>query len=561
MITFLVARGFDFTVRPLLGEVCAPQVNVSSYDDTLPKHSLVKATYVFTDLDRLGVNELIDAARLYRRLQESGCRVLNNPATARKRFALLRGLYLRGSNPFNVYFADEGRSDFRFPVFIRVADQHDGPLTRLISDQAELETAIDAASVAGIPLSTIIIVEYAAEPIRPGVFRKGSIQRVGKRLITTINWHGDDWLVEGDQYALTDEALYDEELSMVREDRYASEASEAFEFANIEYGRMDFSLVDGRLCVYEINMNPTLVAPGPHSAPQRMESSRLRWSRFLDALHAIDTKEEAVEVEVHGLSIEAWNQAASLYPALRVPRRRLGQDRRALSRHREQHHDPEMALRYAKEAVAANPRGLMEHKYLAQLLSSQGQAERAVAAARKAVELSKQLPQYILLANILLKFERYAEARDAAEKAIELSTGEWEPHLLLSKTLLRLGEVEHAHRSAMRGHDLGLREPRACLWYETINERLGEEYLKAGRFAEARNCLQIASAGTRADTMTHLHLTKACLRLGDLRGALRASGRAARRDLRGVLRASGLAAKREVVRFLSRNAVPGSPAQ
>ena len=200
MISIIVARGFEFTLERLLSDPSAPHVSPLFYDETLQKRALAKATYIFTDLDRLSVRELIAAARLYRRLQESGCRVLNDPATVRKRFALLRGLYLAGFNPINIYLADEGWSKVKFPVFIRVADAHDGPLTDLIHDQAELETALEAAVVAGIPRSTIVIVEYAAEPIRPGIYRKSSIHRVGERLITTINWHARDWRVKGDEY-------------------------------------------------------------------------------------------------------------------------------------------------------------------------------------------------------------------------------------------------------------------------------------------------------------------------------------------------------------------------
>ena len=528
MICFLVARGFDFTLTPLLSDPSAPRVKVLSYDEALQKRASVKATYIFTDLDRLSVNELIDAARLYRRLQESGCRVLNDPATVRKRFALLRGLYLRGLNPFNVYLAGEGGSGFKFPVFIRVADGHDGPLTKLIADRAELATAIEAASVAGIPLSAIVIVEYAAEPIRPGIYRKGSIHRVGTRLVTTINWHGDDWLVEGDQYALTDEALYDEELSMVRENPYASEASEVFEFANIEYGRMDFGIVEGRLCVYEINTNPTVIAPGPHSVPQRMESSRLRWSRFLDALRAIDTEEDAAEFDVQGQSVEAWNRASKLYPALRVPRRRLSQERRELSKEHERRGDFEPALRHAEEAVAANPRDALGFSRLAKLLSTQGRAEQSVAAARKAVELSPEASQYLLLAKVLLAAGGDAEARDCAQRATALSPEDWEPHLLLSEILWRLGAEEEAHRSARRAAELSSSETRVSIWRTAVSRRLGEKHLAAGRYAEARDCLQEAFAG-------HLHLSEARLKRGNYRGALCAAVSATRTKAKSLL--------------------------
>jgi Flp pilus assembly protein TadD len=520
MICFIVARGFQSTLKPLLCEPAAPHVTPLFYDETLQKPALANATYIFTDLDRLSVDELIAAARLYRRLQESGCRVLNDPATVRKRFALLRGLHLGGFNPNNIHLADEGWSKVKFPVFIRVADGHDGPLTDLIHNQAELETALEAAVVAGIPRSTIVIVEYAAEPIRPGLYRKSSIHRVGERLITAINWHARDWRVKGDEY-VADEALYDEELSMVRENRYASQAWEAFKFANIEYGRMDFGVVKGRLCIYEINTNPTHFSPGQHSVPQRMESSRLRWSRFLEALHAIDTEENSAEIEVEGSSVEAWNRASKLCPKLRVPRRLLSQEQ-------ERRGNLELALRYAEEALAANPSSPAWFNRLAKLLDKQGRPEQAVAAVRKALELSpKEGPHYVLLANILLKAGRYAEARDCAEEAITLRAESWEPYLLLSEAQWRLGALEDAHRSARRAAELNSEEPSVSKWWRTVSQHLADKYLKAGRYAEARDCLREAIVGAEANGISHFLLSEACLKLGDFRGALRAAARAA----------------------------------
>jgi hypothetical protein len=136
----------------------------------------------------------METARLYRRLKDGGCRVLNDPARVRTRFALLRGLYRVGLNPINAYLVEENLAP-RFPVFIRVADRHDSPLSDLIYDQAELDRAISAATVAGVPRSTILIVEYAAEPIRPGVFRKSSVFRIGDHLVRDVNWHGSSWMV------------------------------------------------------------------------------------------------------------------------------------------------------------------------------------------------------------------------------------------------------------------------------------------------------------------------------------------------------------------------------
>lgn len=447
MICFVVARGFEFTLKPVLSDPSAPRVSMLTYDKVLAKPALANATYIFSDVDRLSVPDLTRAAQLFRRLQEGGCRVLNDPATVRKRFALLRGLYLAGLNPYNIHLADEGRSKVKFPVFIRVADGHEGPLTDLISDPTELETAIEAAVVGGIPRSTIVIVEYAAEPVRPGIYRRSSVYRVGDRLITTVNWHTSDWRVKGDQIGLADEALYDEELITVRENRYASHASEAFKFANIEYGRMDFGFVEGRVCVYEINTNPTIFPPWAHSVPQRAESSRLRWTRFLEALHAIDTKEGSAKIGVRGLSVESWDRAAKLYPSLRVPRQQLSKEQKRRGNF-------ELALRYAEEVVAASPSGLAFAR-VAKLLDRLGRTEQALAAARKALERSPQdEARSVFLAKILMRARRYAEARDCLQQATAGAKASNNSHLLLGEACLNLGDFRGAWRATARAAEL-----------------------------------------------------------------------------------------------------------
>jgi hypothetical protein len=51
--------------------------------------------------------------------------------------------------------------------------------------------------------------------------------------------------------------------------------------------------------------------------------------------------------------------------------------------------------------------------------------------------------------------------------------------------------------------------------------------LRAGRYAEARDCLQEATAGATANGVGNLLLGEACLHLGDYWGAWHATARAA----------------------------------
>ena len=142
MICFLVCRGYGFTVRPLQQDLDAPEITILPYGQVLRESTLPKATYVFVDIDRLNSAELVGAGRLFRRLAAGGCRVLNDPARVLTRFPLLRTLNRCGINGFDVFSIEEADKPKRFPVFIRIADDHVGPVTDLIEDQETLERAI-----------------------------------------------------------------------------------------------------------------------------------------------------------------------------------------------------------------------------------------------------------------------------------------------------------------------------------------------------------------------------------------------------------------------------------
>ncbi len=56
--------------------------------------------------------------------------------------------------------------------------------------------------------------------------------------------------------AIATAKLYTEEYELVATHRFAEAMRPVFEIAGVEYGRVDFGLVDGRPQIYEINSNP-----------------------------------------------------------------------------------------------------------------------------------------------------------------------------------------------------------------------------------------------------------------------------------------------------------------
>jgi hypothetical protein len=247
-----------------------------------------RATYVFTDLDRLPLWRVRQAAMIYRQLREGGARVLNDPARVPSRFGLLRGLYRRGINSFNAYRVEEGLIPQRWPVFLRSEGEHTAPLSGLMQDWDQVRRAVDAAVTNGAPVTSLLLVEYAAEPVAPGLFRKLSVFRIGDTYFAAHCVHEGSWLVKYGAKGIASPELYQDELRLIRENPFEAALKPAFELARIEYGRADFGLVDGKVEIYEINTNPHVEFPTEHPSPFRVESYPMFRDKFYEALGRVE---------------------------------------------------------------------------------------------------------------------------------------------------------------------------------------------------------------------------------------------------------------------------------
>src|ERR1700709_2185115 len=98
MIRFLQSRGHSYTAKSAKKAQDAPRISVMNYDALIRARRLAHATYLFTDLDRLGFWDLEHVSHLYLEMKKAGLRVLNNPTIARSRYPLLRALRAAGLN-------------------------------------------------------------------------------------------------------------------------------------------------------------------------------------------------------------------------------------------------------------------------------------------------------------------------------------------------------------------------------------------------------------------------------------------------------------------------------
>jgi len=140
----------------------------------------------------------------------------------------------------------------------------------------------------GESLRGLVVIEYCAEPVRPGIFRRYGAFRVGDAIHLDHAVTQDNWNVKGGAAGLATEAMYRQDDLDIRANRYADVMNRVFDVAGIDYGRADFGLVDGRPQVYEINTNPSMSLPPRH--PSKIRSATLQFGRerFAELLWRID---------------------------------------------------------------------------------------------------------------------------------------------------------------------------------------------------------------------------------------------------------------------------------
>jgi len=291
MITFLVTGEHDYTIGPLKRGfgVPVPEVSSLSYEQVSREASLPSGTYVFSDLERLSDAELLWVSDVFRCVAAApGSRALNDPAHVRVRYGLLRALNAAGLNRFDAYRADGVPRPRRFPVFVRRQSDHDAALSDLLPDQDALDTCLESLMAKGESLRGLVVIEFCAEPVHPGVFRRYGAFRVGDAVHLDHVVTQDSWNVKGGTAGLATEEMYRQDDLDIRANRFVEEMRKVFDIAGIDYGRADFGVVDGTPQVYEINTNPSMSFPPHHASKTRSATLQFARERFAELLWWID---------------------------------------------------------------------------------------------------------------------------------------------------------------------------------------------------------------------------------------------------------------------------------
>jgi hypothetical protein len=235
---------------------------------------------IWTDFDRLDAEQRTEAARVRSEIQKENLTQLNHPLHSEQRFDMLKRLHRDGFNRFAVRRPGQSLDGLRYPVFLR--DEAGALKTppSLLPDRASLESAL-----ANLPQSMIspMIVEFGAQPGADGYYRKYGAYRVGERIFPQHCFISRNWFLKYSD-SLTPEH-YAEHLAYTDTNPHAGDLVKLFDAAKIEYGRIDYTIVDGRLQVFEINTNPAVLGQAPTPEDRFDQSPYAR--RHIDALLAL----------------------------------------------------------------------------------------------------------------------------------------------------------------------------------------------------------------------------------------------------------------------------------
>ncbi|TPM28274.1 hypothetical protein [Mesorhizobium sp. B2-3-4] len=263
-IYYFCTRQHAYTMGVLLGYYdhgLGEKVRIIPYEHVARLGAVAPGTFIFTDFERLLPPQMQDVTSLYARIARLNpdLPLLNNPAAVLGRFDLLKRLKANGFNDFDVHRLDQRGEIGRFPVFLRWESRHDPPLTGLIDSADGLEKAIAAMPRAVRENPDVMIVEFGAAPSADGRFRKYSAFKVGDDIYAQHCFSSHSWYIKFAEAILGD-AERAESRAYAEENPHAAQLDRIFAVAGIDYGRIDYCIVDGRIQTFEINNNPTVMS-------------------------------------------------------------------------------------------------------------------------------------------------------------------------------------------------------------------------------------------------------------------------------------------------------------
>jgi hypothetical protein len=231
---------------------------VVHYEDLVHQVEFPGGTYVLAALDQLSPANADLLFEIYQQLKDvPGVRFLNKPKKTLQRFQLLTELNQRRLNEFRVARVTADLTNLRFPVFIRSERLHEGALSPLLNSEREIHQALGRLLVQGHKPKELLVIEFCDTADESGYYRKYAAFVVGKRVIPRSLNYGREWMLKHSQTEFT-LPMVNEELEYALQNPHQEQLMKIFELAHVEYGRIDYSIKNGRVQTWEINLDPTI---------------------------------------------------------------------------------------------------------------------------------------------------------------------------------------------------------------------------------------------------------------------------------------------------------------
>lgn len=293
MIYYLVTRKHAYTMGEYVeswGKSIAANVRVVPYGALPANRDLPLGTYVFSDLERLGAPQRPIVTSFADQLVKAGARVLNHPARSLRRGALLQRLHDEGVNRFRAHPATDFGPSVRYPVFVREENQHTGALSRLLDTPAEVRQVLLLLTLEGYDPQNLLVVEFCETAASDGVYRKYSAFRVGDRIFPRHVLFSKSWMLK--DLDLLEPSHIEEIRAYCRTNPHHDELLRLFDLCGIQYGRIDYALLNGATQVWEINTNPIVARPPADYEPARLAFHEAFSHVFNAAFAALDDGEK-----------------------------------------------------------------------------------------------------------------------------------------------------------------------------------------------------------------------------------------------------------------------------
>ena len=326
MLHFIVPTnrtGIIKRLRKRLDRDLAERIAILTYEALPQQTTLPAGTYIFAGLGVISAVKREIAIEVWSQLAQAGpsVRLLNHPGGVLGRYDLLQKLHEMGRNDFRVYcIAELAERSPRFPVFVREAQHHTGSLTELIPNAEALEQALQDLYQRGYKSHNLLVIEYCHTADETGVYRKYSALKLGKEILPRYLSLSYQWVVKEHSASIGiasddiyDAAMVAEEMEYIRSNPHRDWLRETFALANIDYGRIDYGIWNGRPQVWEINTHPSFgTYPGERRTQAQDKRKQLRlpakehfYQQFVPALKSLVATQAVAPIPI-SLSKKTW---------------------------------------------------------------------------------------------------------------------------------------------------------------------------------------------------------------------------------------------------------------